>query len=156
MKNKNTIFSSCRKYRYVLWREWDKNNPKYAMFIGLNPSTADETLDDPTIRRCIQFSKDWGYGSLCMTNIFAFRTPEPKIMKLESAPIGEDNDKYLLEYSKDAAIVIACWGNDGKYLNRGEYIKKLIPNLYCLKLSKNGNPWHPLYLKKDLKPFIYE
>ncbi|GHX72979.1 hypothetical protein VCSRO16_3593 [Vibrio cholerae] len=70
---KNTAeLSKCRKYRYALWRTWDSDKP-FAMFIGLNPSTADEKNDDPTLRRCINFAKSWGYGGVCMANLFAFR-----------------------------------------------------------------------------------
>ena len=81
-QNKTATFSECRKYRYTLWRRWDGLFASgYAMFIGLNPSTADETNDDPTIRRCIGYARDWGYGGLCMTNLFAFRATLPKNMK---------------------------------------------------------------------------
>ncbi|HHC7270859.1 TPA: DUF1643 domain-containing protein [Vibrio parahaemolyticus] len=65
---KTAKLSDCRTYRYELWRIWDEQKP-YAMFVGLNPSTADETEDDPTIRRCIYFAKSWGYGGLCMANL---------------------------------------------------------------------------------------
>ena len=80
-------FSPCRTYRYALWRWWDRSRP-YAMFIGLNPSTADEVNNDPTVSRCIGYSRRWGYGGLCMTNIFAYRSTDPARMKAHSAPIG--------------------------------------------------------------------
>lgn len=153
--NNYCIFSPDRKYRYVLWRVWDTEKP-YCMFIGLNPSTADEIVNDNTVTRCINYSRDWGYGSLCMTNLFAWRETKAELMKKQLEPIGLENNEHLLELSKNAGIVIAAWGNHGEHLNRGNEIKKLIPNLYCLKISKNGNPYHPLYLKSDLKPIKYE
>ena len=78
------------------------------MFIGLNPSTADETIDDPTIRRCISFSKDWGYGALCMTNLFAFRATDPAVMKAHPEPVGEANDGTLVEFALSAGVVVAA------------------------------------------------
>lgn len=90
----------------------------YAMFIGLNPSTAGDVEDDPTIRRCIQFAKDWGYGALCMTNLFAFRATDPAVMKSYSEPIGSDTDAVLAELAKNAGVVVAAWGNHGKHLGR--------------------------------------
>jgi hypothetical protein len=80
------------------------------MFVGLNPSTADETSDDPTIRRCIAFAKSWGYSALCMTNLFAYRATDPKIMKKAQYPVGPDNDDYLKMLSAGAGVVIAAWG----------------------------------------------
>lgn len=156
LMNKQCIFSPDRKYRYTLWRVWEPNNTKYCMFVGLNPSKADEKIDDNTVRRCIRYSKDWGFGALCMTNIFTWRETIAKLMLLEKEPIGVDNDKYLLECAKNAGIIIAAWGNHGKHLNRGEQVKNMIPNLHCLKLSNEGNPCHPLYLKADLKPIPYK
>lgn len=155
MINNECVFSPDRKYRYTLWRVWEPNK-QYCMFIGLNPSKADEIVNDNTVRRCINYSKDWGYGALCMTNIFAWRETKAELMLLEKEPIGKENNKYLLECAKNAGIVIAAWGNHGKHLNRGNYVKSMIPNLHCLKISNEGNPWHPLYLKKDLKPIKYD
>ena len=83
--------SECRKYRYALWRTWDETKP-HVMIIGLNPSTADETKDDPTITRCINFAKSWGYGGVCMANLFAYRATEPTVMKGSTDPVGTEND----------------------------------------------------------------
>lgn len=97
---KYATLSEDRKYRYTLTRIWDETKPK-VMFIGLNPSTADETKDDPTIIRCINFAKSWGYGGLEMTNLFAFRATNPKVMKNEKEPIGKDNDTWLKKLATD-------------------------------------------------------
>jgi hypothetical protein len=77
---KDAVLSECRTYRYALWRIWDQTVP-YAMFIGLNPSTADESNDDPTLTRCMGFAKSWGYGGVCMANLFALRSTDPTALK---------------------------------------------------------------------------
>lgn len=149
----DAIFSDCREYRYILWRRWAEDwRSNYVMFIGLNPSTADETNDDPTIRRCINFAKDWGYSALCMGNIFAYRATLPKDMMAVPDPIGEHNDKYLTEYASNAALVVAAWGAHGRYKDRSKQVVAMIPDLHCLSVTNGGMPGHPLYLPKTLKP----
>ena len=143
--------SDCRKYRYALWRTWDDSKP-YAMVVGLNPSTADEIEDDPTLIRCINFAKSWGYGGVCMANLFAFRATDPSDMKASSDPVGLENDMWLSTLSKGAGIVVAAWGNDGSYLGRSIEVKAALPNLHCMKMNKSGEPAHPLYLKASLIP----
>lgn len=156
--NRETIFSPCRKYRYTLWREWDSKLP-YVQFIGLNPSTADETKDDPTVRRCINYAKSWGYGALCMTNIFAFRATDPKVMKKQENPVGLDNDSHLLKCGARAGLIICAWGNHGSFINRDltvtNFLNSNFLDMHCLGVSQSGQPKHPLYLKKDLKPIRY-
>lgn len=151
----SAVFSPCRRYRYELWRKW--GDGPYAMFIGLNPSTADETKDDPTIRRCIAFAKAWGYSALCMTNIFAFRATDPDVMKRERNPFGENNQHHLLKCASEAGIVIAAWGVHGTHANGDLAVRDLLSRigvtLQCLGRSKDGHPRHPLYLKADCKPF---
>jgi hypothetical protein len=154
---KSANFSECRQYRYALWRGWDDAcSVDYAMFIGLNPSTADETEDDPTIRRCIQFAKDWGYAGLCMTNLFAFRATDPKVMKQVVDPVGIDNDQWLSECGLRARVIVAAWGTHGVHRSRDATVRRLIPNLSYLKLTKDGLPSHPLYLPKTLTPVAWE
>jgi len=150
MKN-DAVISSCGKYRYALWRVWDKARP-LVMFIGLNPSTADAVKDDNTIRRCIAFAKTWDFGSLAVGNLFAFRATKPIELRKTSDPIGLENDKWLLELKKKAKITVAAWGNNGTYLNRDQDILKMFPDLYRLKISAKGMPCHPLYLSGNLKP----
>jgi hypothetical protein len=144
-------FSKDRIYRYALWRIWDDNLPK-AMFIGLNPSTADETKDDPTVRRCRGFAKSWRFGGLIMANIFAYRATEPEIMKSTGDPIGPENDEWLLKLTQEATLVIGAWGNHGEFRGRGKAVLALIPHLHCLKMNKAGHPAHPLYLPSELEP----
>lgn len=149
---KNTAkLSSCRNYRYALWRTWD-DSKSFVLFVGLNPSTADETTDDATLTRCMNFAKAWGYGGVCMANLFAFRATLPTGMKIANDPIGKENDKWLKKLAKDAGIVVAAWGNDGAFLNRSTHIKTLLPELHYLKMNKSGEPAHPLYLAATLTP----
>lgn len=151
--HRQTIFSPCRSYRYVLWREWDMTNPAYAMFVGLNPSTANEVEDDPTIRRCVDYARRWNYGALCMANLFAFQATEPAVMKAHLQPVGVDNDRWLADLATDAGVVVAAWGVDGAHLARDKAVELLLgEKLSYLKLTKDGRPGHPLYLKKTLKP----
>jgi len=155
-----TKFSPDRVYRYSLVRQWYDEFPlwmasdpgPYAMFIGLNPSTADEVQNDPTVRRCIGYAKAWGYGALVMTNIFAYRSTDPKCMREVADPVGPDNDATLQGLAAGAGIVVAAWGAHGTHRGRADQIKRMIPKLHCLKLTKDGHPAHPLYLKKDLTP----
>ena len=146
------IFSDCRRYRYVLWRVWDDEKATIN-FIGLNPSTADETTDDPTMRRCRQFARDWGYGGFLMTNLFAFRATEPAQLKIANDPVGAENDKWISQAAKDADRIIFVWGAHGSFRNRDKEVTMLLGgNAYCLSLTKAGQPGHPLYLKRSLLP----
>lgn len=142
---RGAIFSPDRIYRYKLWRIWDSSKP-LAMFIGLNPSTADETCDDPTVAKCQRYAREWGFGGLVMTNVFAFRSTDKSVLKEVIDPIGPENDYYLTESAKSTEIVIAAWGNDGVYLGRSHTVRSLLPKLNYLKLNKTGEPAHPLYL----------
>ena len=155
----SAVFSPCRRYRYALWRDLEPlgwQSPFYVMFIGLNPSTADEVQDDPTIRRCKAFAKSWGYANMCMTNLFAFRATLPQDMKAAADPVGDKNDDTLLDLSRNAAVIVAAWGVDGAYRGRGEFVRRMLPGLHYLALTKDGHPGHPLYLKKSLTPQRWE
>jgi hypothetical protein len=140
-------FSPCRRYRYELWRRWAPG--PYCMFIGLNPSTADEESEDPTVRRCMGFARSWGCGALCMTNLFAFRATDPEVMKWEPEPVGADNDATLVRLAAGAGIVVAAWGVHGSHLGRAAVVAALIQGLQCLGRNLDGSPKHPLYVAKD-------
>lgn len=154
--HKGAVISPCRKYRYQLERIWDINR-QYAVFIGLNPSTADAVNDDPTIRRCMRYAYDWGYGGVIMLNLFAFRATKPRDMFNAYDPIGPLNDEYLVNNSKYSrtGVIVAGWGTHGSFINRDKAVKDLIKPLHCLSITNGGHPGHPLYLKKDLKPVLY-
>lgn len=147
----SAILSDCRKYRFALWRTWDESK-SYALFIGLNPSTADETDDDPTIRRCIKFARSWGHGGLCMVNLFAFRATDPSIMMTATDPVGNGNDQWIIKLARDAGVAVAAWGNGGGHMRRSEQVRASVPNLHYLKMNQSGEPAHPLYLRSDLRP----
>ena len=143
--------SNDEKYRYTLWRTWDKDKP-VVMFIMLNPSTADAKKDDPTIRKCMAYAKAWGYGALIVGNLYAFRTKDPELLTYEEDPIGPHCDSWLYTLSKMSDLRVAAWGNKILSKKRVEQVKGIVSHLYYLELSKRGNPKHPLYLRKNLKP----
>lgn len=141
-------------YRYLLWREWD-NNSGIVSFIMLNPSRADARTNDPTITRCINFAKSWGYGRLEVVNLFAYRTSKPSLLKQVREPIGKDNDRYILKSVYQSNRIILAWGNDGRWQQQDLYILQLLKTcdrLYSLGTTKKGCPRHPLYLKSTTKP----
>jgi hypothetical protein len=154
--NPSTLLSACRTYRYTLWREWI-GGAGYTLLLGLNPSDADETLDDPTIRREVSFAKAWGFAGLAKWNLFGFRTPYPRDLKLAADPIGPDNDRHLLQLAQGASLIVACWGDKGSMLGRNAAVLKRLQrfDLHCLGLTRAGHPRHPLYLKADLKPELW-
>ena len=146
-----TTLSPCRTYRYTLWRHWVVGSD-YAMFVCLNPSTADETEDDPTLRRCVAYAKNWGFAAVCMTNLFAYRATRPADMRLADEPIGPDNNRHLRVMAKRASVVVAAWGNNGAYRGRDQEVRRLLRDLHYLRLTSKGQPAHPLYLPAELTP----
>ena len=116
------IYSPCERYRYALTRIWDENNGKIN-FLMLNPSTATEVQNDPTVERCEQRARKLGYGSFCVTNIFAWRDTDPRAMRAADDPIGPLNDSYILTSAQWADHVVAAWGTHGAHLNRGPEVK---------------------------------
>lgn len=149
MEKKGAELSKCRTYRYVLWRKW--GNVNSALFIGLNPSTADEINDDLTIKKCVGFAKRWGFGGIYMLNLFAFRATDPIDMIRADEPIGPDNDIALTKYSQKSQIVVACWGSiSTQYRPRlcwqtriGQVQKAIGRTMVCLGKTKDGSPRHP-------------
>ena len=148
------IFGRPRTHRYSLWRRWMDDCPASAMvaFIGLNPSTANETEDDPTVRRCIGFAKNWGFGGLLMLNLFAFRATDPKAMRTADDPIGPLNNDAIRRGASVCAQTICCWGVHGAYKSRGlDVSSRLLRSAFHLGLTKDGHLKHPLYLRADTK-----
>ncbi len=143
-------FSECRTWRYALWRLWSREPA--VMFIGLNPSTADETQDDPTIRRCINFAKDWGYGGIYMLNLFAFRATNPKDMRDSTDPIGPGNNEALSYYRSKCGLIVAAWGADKHIKKRGSFVIEncIGRRVECLDFTKDKHPKHPLYVRGDV------
>lgn len=152
----SAIFDEEGHYRYRLNRIWDAGSGPIARFIGLNPSTATELDDDPTIRRCIDFSKRWGCGGLIMLNLFAWRSTDPRGLRNTRHPVGILNDYYLamnVGAARDGITpVVCCWGNHGGRLLRGHQVTPMLRHesgdrLQCLGVTKQDHPKHPLYLK---------
>jgi hypothetical protein len=150
-------FSQDRKYRYTLWRQWEEVE-NWVAFIGLNPSIADETEDDPTVRRCINFAKKWGYSGMFMLNIFAYRATDPKEMKAAEDPIGIANNRYINITIYDSDRVVLCWGNHGSHIHRNAAVAELVSyhsNVVHFGLTKSREPKHPLYLSNNAQLYIW-
>ncbi|MEY3660704.1 MAG: hypothetical protein RLZZ169_1530 [Pseudomonadota bacterium] len=139
--------STCGTYRYALWRRWSDSSS--LLFVMLNPSTADESQDDPTIRRCISFAQQWGHGGITIANLFAFRSPHPSALRGATDPIGPENDQWLQKLAGQSAVVVGAWGNHGLYLKRGEAVAAMVPPMQCLGMTKRSQPRHPLYVAAD-------
>ncbi|MFT3819806.1 MAG: DUF1643 domain-containing protein [Rubrivivax sp.] len=152
--DRGAYISECGRYRYSLWRQWGPGDQ--VMFVGLNPSTADATLDDPTVRRCIGFARAWGYGGLVLTNLFAWRATSPRDMMAADDPVGPDNDRVLRSAYAKAALTVATWGAFGSHGGRHDAVREMLPRLHCLRLTKGGHPGHPLYLPGGLRPVEWE
>jgi hypothetical protein len=152
------IFDETRRYRYLLWRTWKKTQG-YVLWAMLNPSTADETILDPTVRRCIGYTKCWGFGGIKVVNIFSLKSTDPKELYRDPDPVGPENNRYIIEAARGANRVIAAWGAHGEYKQRGQEVLKLLVDagikVECLGLTKGKMPKHPLYLKADLEPIPF-
>lgn len=141
--------SECGLYRYSLTRTWDSSISP-AVFVMLNPSTADGTVDDPTIKRCMSFAQTWGRGGIAVVNLFAFRATDPDAMKAASDPVGPENDAEILRCVAGADRVVAAWGVHGGYKGRDsavvELLRKAGRSMACFGTTKDGYPRHPLYV----------
>jgi len=153
--NSIAIYSDCEQYRYALTRVW-KFEASRLVFVMLNPSTATEVQNDPTVERCERRARTLGFGSLQVTNIFAWRDTDPKKMRTAKEPIGPDNDKTIMEACSWGDQIIAAWGTHGAHLNRGVQVKQILLSsdkpVFHLGISKGGHPKHPLYIAYSQKP----
>lgn len=151
----SATFSADRVFRYTLTRTWDADGP-VANFLMLNPSTADAFALDPTNRRCVGFAQRWGFGALVTTNIFAFRSTDPKVLRTAPDPIGPANDEAIIDAARSADLVVAAWGNHGVLLDRGRQVTELLRSasvdLQILRMTGAGHPGHPLYLDGSASP----
>ena len=151
-------FSPCGLYRPHLWRVWEPSLPRLA-FLMLNPSTADENADDPTVRRCNKWARAWGYGRLDVINLFDVRATDPQVMLRSEAPCSPGNDAVILEVSSAADCLVCAWGNHGRHHGRGESIRRrlrahgITPHALALN-RETGEPAHPLYLRSSVTPSI--
>lgn len=153
------VYSPCERYRYLLTRVWDPAGEK-ALFVMLNPSTATEFQNDPTVERCERRARALGFGAFRVTNIFAFRATDPRVMRAEADPVGPGNDAAIRESAEAWADRIVCaWGTHGAHLGRGAAVEALLRGtgrqLFTLGLSKDGHPKHPLYIGYDQQPELW-
>jgi hypothetical protein len=140
-------------YRYLLWRTWDVSLPS-ALWILLNPSMADERIDDRTLRRCKAFTASWRFGGLEIVNLFALRTPYPRDLYQATDPVGEENDRHIIAAARRATYIILAWGAHGTYRERDQAVLALLKThtaltFYCLGITQSGSPRHPLYRTKQ-------
>lgn len=149
---RGATLDSEREYRYRLWRTWDAEAPTIA-FVMLNPSTADEDENDPTLRRCINYAKEWGYGRLEVANLFALRATDPDELREHPNPVGGANDVHLRKVCRRAEKVVAAWGANGGLHGRAREVAEMLDaELYALDTTEDGHPVHPLYQPSDAEP----
>lgn len=157
------------QYRYSLTRIWNNELPRL-YWIMLNPSIADAEKDDPTIRRCISFAKQWDYGRIKVLNLFAWRATDPQAMFTHKRNgediVGPMNDDHFIGLKSISSVVgsrvFVAWGDCGKtkeqrdlVINRAAHVQNLVGETWCLGMTKSGNPRHPLYVPANVKPVIY-
>lgn len=146
-------FSPDRLHRYWLWRTLGSGTRRIA-FIGLNPSRADEVRSDPTVTRCVNFARKWGFGRFDMLNAFAFVSPYPKEMRAAADPVGPENDYWLRRITGQVDFVVVAWGEEGTYRHRDQDVLALLERvrLHHLGLTIKGHPRHPSRLPRDVEP----
>jgi len=148
-------FSECRTYRYALERRWGAG--KSVAFVMLNPSTADERRNDPTIARCERRARDWGFDALRIVNLFAFRATLPADLRRASDPYGPDNAAALDDAADWADTMLAAWGVHGALLGAGPaFAARTDRPLMHLGLTQAGHPRHPLYVSYATTPVVWE
>ena len=152
----SAILSDDRKYRYRLTRDLGFDGEGRCCFVMLNPSTADEKADDPTIRRCIGYAKRFGCMYLEVVNLFAYRSTDPDVLPAMSreTAVGPDNDRHIAEACNASRIIICGWGPPGALFGRDKEVLRVIraqegAKPMALKITKAKHPGHPLFLKKD-------
>lgn len=156
-RDAGATFSPCRRYRYRLWRFWSDAPP--IAFVMLNPSTADEIANDPTVERCERRARAGGYGGVAVVNLFALRSTDPKALYDEADPVGPNNDAAILDVARHAGLVVCAWGRHGRLRDRGPKVLLMLweagVTTHCLKRGKDGQPSHPLYLPYALRPMPF-
>ncbi len=152
------LFSGDNKFRYSLWRIWERTGD-YLLFIGLNPSTANGMKDDPTIRRLINFAKSWGFGGLFCGNLFSLVSANPaKLLYEEAVELqGGPNDKAIKRMREWTTLVLVGWGTWGIHASsRSRAVLDLVGEyVFCLRVTRKGEPNHPLYMPADSKLMRY-
>ena len=152
--------SRCDTYRYTLWRTWGERVSRLIAFVMLNPSTANASDDDPTIRKCIGFAKQLGFDGLWVFNLFAYRCTDPSMLPEDAAvAIGPDNNTWLHSIDNTRfGSVIAAWGVKGTRWNRDRDVLQMLTRRHevqCLRKTKSGHPEHPLYIPYSTEPVLF-
>lgn len=159
----SAVISECGTYRYRLTRQWTPTLPALG-WVMLNPSTADNTVNDPTIRRCIAFAKAWGYGGIAVRNLYALRATSPKELATHPDPVGPGNDVALKHVAVTEPVTVLAWGANAP-ADRAEMVTALLKmqsgvygtSLAVLGWTKSGAPRHPLYVRADTTPeFLHD
>jgi hypothetical protein len=150
--SRSADLSPCGRYRYRLSRTLLLGKGT-VLFVLLNPSTADGLQDDQTVRQCIGFTEHWSYNRLVIVNLFPFRATMPRDMLQEIDPLGFHADDWILRAAQGADLIVCAWGAHGRHRGRGEQVRHLLTDraykLHHLGLTENGQPRHPLYLKRE-------
>lgn len=152
---RGAAFSKCERYRYLLWRQWSPERYS-ATFLMLNPSTADENANDPTVERCERRARAWGFGGLRVVNIFGLRSTDPGALYECDDPVGPDNDAAIELACENTSLIVCAWGAHGRHLGRGAAVVERLKSygwpLHALRVNRDGTPAHPLYLPYSLEP----
>lgn len=159
MRTGSAVISECGTYRYTLDRSWNSFGEGRVLWIMLNPSTADARLNDPTIRRCINFSERWDFDRLTVVNLFALRSTDPKALLEHLDPVGPLNDHWIERAAEDTKLIVVAWGAHPVAIGRGQQVVDQLHRAgrtpVCLGKTKDGWPRHPLYVRADIVPDIY-
>ena len=154
----DAVISNCERYRYLLRRSWNDRRMR-ALFIMLNPSTADAEIDDPTIRSCIRLMKALGFGSLEVINLYGWRTTDPSVLTTVQDPVGPDNDRIAKGAINRCDILICAWGAHVAATQRVAPMLNMVrgvrPAVFCFGETRNGSPKHPLYIKSGTCLYSY-
>lgn len=153
------VYSRCMAYRYLLERKWDPALPTI-LFVMLNPSTATELRNDPTVERCERRARAMGFGSFAVCNIFALRSTDPRALRSHPEPVGSGNDRVIARSAALASAVVCAWGSHGEFLSRGHLVESMLRgmglDLLCLGLCSSGQPRHPLYVGYSTSPRAWQ
>jgi hypothetical protein len=156
-------FDVSGRYRYLLWRmrgRWRRSHG-FVLFVMLNPSTADEDANDPTVERCERRAMAMGFDGLVVANLFAWRATDPHELAKASQPIGPENDSTLAGARLAAVRTICAWGANGFAIPRAEHAHRVLRTvkrdpLWCLGLTASGQPRHPLYVSYSVQPLVWQ
>lgn len=156
-ENVEVLFDETKTYRYLLTCSWGAGEGTVT-FVMLNPSIGDEERCNPTMKRCVDFARDWGYRSMHVVNLFSCISVKPTGLLEIDDPVGANNDAHIVQAAAGSDLVVFAWGAKyGDIGGRDQEVAALLRDvpLHCIGKTKHGHPRHPLYLKKNLKPVAF-